>query len=264
MASGSVVGGVSRALGSFRWAFVPLGLCALVAVGVHAAAELVDDRLLVLVDLLDERFDRLAASWELTAGWSEWWGPAERTWLARGLTLVWELAADALFALPMLGYAEADGASAAPGLDWRSRLGRALRRPTPARVVRPALVACFAVGGAYTVSTLVEATAFVALAGDVARIELALPLSRLASLLAGLAVLGTLGWRAVVRAAEHGDALSLALERRAARGSLLLAVEGGGRARWAGWRAGLVAHAVGLPLALALLLEARVLGALVR
>ena len=35
--------GVSRFFGAFRWAFMPLGLFALVAVGVHAAADVVDD-----------------------------------------------------------------------------------------------------------------------------------------------------------------------------------------------------------------------------
>ncbi len=35
--------GVSRALAAFRWIFMPLGLFALIAVGVHAGADVIDD-----------------------------------------------------------------------------------------------------------------------------------------------------------------------------------------------------------------------------
>ena len=48
---------ISSFFGYFRWLFMPLGLMALVAVGVHAAADTVDDRLLWLVQGLDAWMD---------------------------------------------------------------------------------------------------------------------------------------------------------------------------------------------------------------
>jgi len=46
---------------------LPLGLCALVAVGAHAAADVVGDRLLWLVDRVDALFDAVWSSWSFTA-----------------------------------------------------------------------------------------------------------------------------------------------------------------------------------------------------
>ena len=75
----------SRFLGHFRWAFMPLGLLALIAVGVHAAADTLDDRLLVLVDLADSAFDRFAGRYPLTESLVDLLSLERRTTLARAL-----------------------------------------------------------------------------------------------------------------------------------------------------------------------------------
>src|SRR4051812_50196572 len=60
------------AIGAFRWAFMPLGLLALIALGVHAAADVVDDRLLWCVDQLDAVFDAVVGHFTLTESWVHW------------------------------------------------------------------------------------------------------------------------------------------------------------------------------------------------
>src|SRR4051812_4018356 len=85
---------------------MPLGLLALIAIGVHAAANTLDDRLLVLVDLADSAFDHVAGRYPLTEPLVELVSLERRTTLARFLTLIWELAADGVLALPALGYRE--------------------------------------------------------------------------------------------------------------------------------------------------------------
>src|SRR2546429_7526107 len=116
-----------------RWIFLPLGLCALVAVGAHAAADVVGDRVLWLVDRVDALFDALWSSWSFTAPLVEVVGLTQRTWFARAVALVWELAADALIAVPLLGYEERDAAR-----EWQ--LGRDMLRRirSPPLLGRPA------------------------------------------------------------------------------------------------------------------------------
>jgi hypothetical protein len=236
---------------------MPLGLVALVAVGIHAAADLVDDRLLFVAEALDARFDALAAQWELTSSLTERFGSAQSAWLARALTLGWELLVDLLVALPMLGYSEEVSARPGPRRDrWRALLARLVRRPTPMRVLRPSLVACFVLGGAYAVSRLVESTVFVALAGDVASVRHAAPLARFAGAAAMALVLASHGWRAVLRALEHADTSCAEAERGAERSVL-----GGARSRraFASWTRGSWGTTLAAPLAVALVLEARAL-----
>ncbi|MFP2909717.1 hypothetical protein ACLESD_32660, partial [Pyxidicoccus sp. 3LFB2] len=138
----SFIADVSRFLGGFRWAFMPLGLLALVAVGVHSAADTLDDRLLAVVDRVDAAFDSLAGRFDVTAPMVEWLSLELRTRLARLLALVWELSADLVLALPALGYREssalkpAEAWKAALGTEaakpsWRALWTRCLRRPTP-------------------------------------------------------------------------------------------------------------------------------------
>jgi len=236
------LGKVSGFFGVFRGAFMPLGLFALVAVGVHAAADLVDDRLLTLVDGLDALADGWLARHELTASWVDRIGPLQRTVIARLLALSWELAVDLLVVVPQLGYAEVDEREARfivrPNT-WRSLLARFNAAPTPMRLVRPAVTAVFAGAGAYGVSRLVESTLFVALQTDVARPDVAEGLARAFGGVAMLLVLASHGWRAALRALEHADA---ACEDRV-------------KAARSPWTVGLVGSVLAAPLALALLLE---------
>lgn len=228
---------------------MPIGLVALVAVGVHAAADLVDDRLLSLLDGLDAWADGWLAKWETTAVWVDRIGPLQRTVAARFLAVAWELAVDVLVVLPQLGYGERDDVELSVRKDtWRTVLARLNQRPSPMRVVRPLVTAIFVGGGAYAIARLVEATLFVALQADVVPAGTAEVIARVASWVALVAVVSSHGWRAVLRALEHADA---ACEARVTR-------------RLPVWSAGLWGSVLAAPLALALLLEAQNFLALVR
>src|SRR5262245_32991659 len=98
--SGGALDATARFADRLRWFFLPLALCALVAVGVHTAAEVLGELLLRMVDAADAAFDSLASRWSITAPLVDLVGPSQRIFFARGAALLWELAADALLALP--------------------------------------------------------------------------------------------------------------------------------------------------------------------
>lgn len=215
----------SRFLGHFRWAFMPLGLLALIAVGVHAAADTLDDRLLVLVDLADSAFDRVVGRYPLTESLVDLLSLERRTTLARALALAWELTADVVLALPALGYreelvAQASSSRFSPKLpardSWRALLVRCLRRPTTLRWIRPLATALVAVAGACTVARLVQGTVYLSwreLLGEGAADVVARGLA----LAALVGLLWRLGWRAVLRNLQHADTASEAHARGFAR-----------------------------------------------
>ena len=234
--------GVSRFFGAFRWAFMPLGLFALVAVGVHAAADVVDDKILRLVEALDVWLDGLLAQSEHTAAWVNRIDSRERTMIARGLALAWELAVDAFIAFPALGYDELDEKERKFAMvkeTWRTLLARVNKQPTPMRLVRPFVTTIFVFGGAYAVSRLVESTLFVGLVGDVAPADVAAPLARVFAGTAMTIVLFTSAWRAVLRSLQHADTTCQESKHP--------------------WMAGLWGSVLSFPLALALLFEAEAL-----
>lgn len=246
--SSSFLSDVSRFFGAFRWAFMPLGLLALVAVGVHAAADTLDDRLLAVVDRVDSAFDALVGRSEVTAPMVEWLSLESRTRLARMLALAWELSADLVLALPALGYREtraptqAEAWRAAMGMQvaqpsWRALGLRCLRRPTPMRWLRPLATAAVALAGACAVAKLVQGTVYLSwreLMGDAAADVAARGLA--VGALVGVWV--SLGWRAVLRNLQSADA---ACEEDGGKGA---------------FRKGLVGCAVVVPLAVAAVLDA--------
>ncbi len=247
MANASSLKKVSSAVGTFRFAFMPLGLFALVAVGVHAAADLVDDRFLSLVQWLDGHADALFGSWSWTASWVDAVGSREQTLIARTITLVWELATDVFIAIPALGYDEEEKQERRFAMfqkeTWKTLFQRLNVEPAPIRLVRPVVTAVFVIGGAFAVSRLVESTLFVGLQGGVAPADVAGPIARAFGALALALVLFALGWRAVLRALQHADAACVVVTKAGKKP----------------WLVGLWGNLVALPLALALVLEARVL-----
>ncbi len=241
---------VSGFFNAFRGLFMPVGLVALVAVGIHTAADLVDDRLLVLVDRLDAWLDGWLAQSDATAAWVNRIDSRERTLLARGLALAWELGCDAFIALPLFGYAEANEVERRFSLEqksWRQLFARVNQQPTPMRLLRPLVTLVFVVGGAYGVSRLVESTLFVGLVPDVAPAEPAALIARIAGGLALGVVLLSHGWRAVLRALEHADARCAEATSTRER-----------------WLAGTWGTLLATPLALVLALQAQALLAVVR
>jgi hypothetical protein len=173
-----------------RWVFLPLGLCALVAVGAHAAADVVGDRVLWLVDGVDAFFDALWSKWSVTAPLVDLVGLTQRTWFARAVALSWELAADALIAVPLLGYDERDAAR-----EWAMAKSLLPRLRSPFRAVRPLATLLVAIAGACSVSRMVQGSLHLALhAGWLSA------LARAATLVGLLVFLAP---RAVFRSLEH-------------------------------------------------------------
>ena len=236
MSSTSTLSSVSRFFGAFRWLFMPLGLFALVAVGIHAAADVVDDRLLRAVEGLDAFFDAILAKTDATAAWVNRIDSRERTLIARALALTWELLADFLLAVPLLAYDEPEHGER---LRLRALLTRLNQQPTPMRVIRPLVTTAFVLAGAYSMSRLVESTAFVGLVGDVATAEVASVIARVMGGTAMTVVVFSHCWRAVVRSLEHADAVCA-------------------KSRHPNW-SGLWGTVIGAPLALGLALESEVL-----
>ncbi len=243
----SILEVLGRFVSNFRWLFMPLGLAALLAVGVHAAADTLDDRLLAVADAIDAAFDSLVGRFTLTQGMVEWVALEERTTFARVLALLWELAADVVLVLPVLRYREPELGTRDPWRSlrapshpsWRELLRRAKQQPTPLRWVLPLATAAVALAGACTAARLVQGTVYLTwrgLLGD----GVSHGLAQLLALLALGGVLAALGWRAVLRNLEHADA-------RAA------APAGSARERLT---RGLVGCAIVAPLALAALLDA--------
>nr|WP_257460636.1 hypothetical protein [Archangium lipolyticum] len=234
---------------------MPLGLLALIAVGVHAAADTLDDRLLAVVDLADAAFDRVVGRYSLTESLVELLSLERRTILARALALSWELMADVVLALPALGYREESAPRGpswgtfhvAPHHGWRAMLARCLRKPTSMRWIRPLATALVAVAGACTVARLVQGTVYLSwreLLGEGAADGVARGLA----LAALVGLLWRLGWRAVLRNLQHADAASEAHARGFARALTY----------------GLLGSALVAPLALAAALDASPLLSFVR
>ncbi len=223
------VAAFSRFLGASRWAFMPLGLLALIAVGVHAAADTLDDRLLLLVDALDASFDARAGRYPLTEPLVDLLSIEGRTTLARILALLWELAADAVLALPALGYRERDPEAPRdfgepPPESWRAVLRRCVRAPTPMRWLRPLATALVVVAGACVVARLVRGTVYLSwreLLGE----PLAEGIARGLALAVLLGLVARLGARAVLRNLQHADAVSTE-EARGFFPSLVLGLPG--------------------------------------
>jgi len=176
-----------------RWVFLPFGLCALVAVGAHAAADVVGESVLHAVDRVDALFDSLFSLWSFTAPLVDLVGLTQRTWFARAIALVWELAADALIAVPMLGYDEREARR-----EWQMTRDLLRRVRSPLWLVRPVATLAISVAGAFSIARMVRGSLQLAL-----HVSWVAQLGRFAALLAILALLAP---RAVFRSLEHARA----------------------------------------------------------
>src|SRR3954470_16260409 len=183
-----VVQRVSR----IRWIFLPFGMCALVAVGAHAAADVVGDKVLWVVDRLDAIFDAVFSSWSVTAPLVDLVGLSQRTFFARAAALTWELLADALIAVPLLGYDERAAVD-----EWiRARL-MLKKKPTPRRLARPIATVLVAVAGTCSVARMVQ--------GSVQLSSHSAITAHLAAAATLLLLLALVVPRAAFRSLEHAD-----------------------------------------------------------
>lgn len=236
---------------------MPLGLSALVAVGVHAAADTVDDRFLAVVQGLDAWFDHWFAQYEALQAWVDKIGSREQTLIARTLTLAWELGADLILLFPLLGYREGP-TSPFKQETWKQLLQRVNAQPTPMRLLRPIITGVFAVAGAYAIARMVDGALFISLRAGVAPDAIAQPVAKAVAFVAFLHVTIALGWRAVLRALQHADQVCTPAQNAITAAEKLALLSGQKKPAKpkSPWMVGLVGTALTAPLALAALLDA--------
>lgn len=201
----------ARFVDRLRWLFVPAALCAVVAVGVHAAADVVGDVILHGVDAADAAFDSLAGRFTLTAPLVDLVGPSQRVFFARAVAFVWELASDVLLAVPMLRYDERADEVAR----FRQLARKVWYRPTTPRILSPLATAAVALCGSCAVGRLLEGTLHFGFRGAAGRASDAIASG--CALLSVLGLVAFIAWRAVVHALARADALSDAIPRSRAR-----------------------------------------------
>lgn len=211
--NGGLLTQTSTFLGYFRWLFMPLGLFALIAIGVHAAADTVDDRIRFLVEQFDAWMDTILGHFEATQRFVDAIGPEERTVMARGTTLIWELLADFFIAFPAFGYAEVE----APRFQhlqirkqrgWKELLRDLNQHPTTMAIARPLCTAALVLAGACAVGRMVQSSGYLELRHPLTD-EMAGSLARLLAVAAMVGVLVSFGHRAVLRNLQHADEIAL-------------------------------------------------------
>lgn len=128
-----------------------VGVFCLMAIGLHAAADLLDDRVLAFLAWLDVLFDGLFARFSVTESWVDAVGTGARLKASRMLVLAWELVADLLLAAPLAFGALSSAAGQEPSLvGGRGGLQRV------ATLVVMGTVCIFSVAGSLSVANLVE------------------------------------------------------------------------------------------------------------
>lgn len=227
-------------VGHFSWAYLPIGLFALIAVGIHAGADAIDDRVLWGVDRLDALWDAFFSQWTFTEPLVDWLGLEGRSRFARGVAFCWELGGDLVLAVPALAY----GDEPVPTRSFRSWL----RRPSVARLVYPVATVALVLAGAASISQMVQVALFHSLSQGVVGPSAGLVVARAVSLAMLFVILTTMGWRALVGSLLRAEALERRRQDRF----------------WRALTVGSWGALVVVPLALAALLEATFWGALWR
>lgn len=234
MALFRLISALSFGLGSFRTLIRRLGGIALILMGVHAAADILDDLAYTALDALDLVVDESVAAflgWLSSAGGMTPDGAtsaierfatavdlAEKDWLALRLALVAELILDVLLLDLSWGSRTFDGGSIIEDLKLSARqLRQAFGAIDLERLLAPATLAILAVSGAVTVGLSLEQPTRALLAATSPGLLLA---SNLAAAV-GIVVVAVLVWRflpellhgAFVRAHERGEK-AVARQRR--------------------------------------------------
>jgi len=139
---------------------VPVGLFAVIAVGLHAGADRVDDYARLAIDALDARMDAWGAqalSWLFEAlevgpkraqrwvfGFIDFVDLDARDWMARATALVVELLADLALALPLFFHRHGPRT-------WKQKMHDVLRDPTLLLLLAPVAALLASVAGVLTI-----------------------------------------------------------------------------------------------------------------
>lgn len=183
-------------LSFLRAALWPLGLLALLSVGLHGAADTLDERFLAIADACDAWAD----GWLGRASWSapavDWLGFGGRLFVARGLALIWELAT--LLWLGRCLFPGAPDEARPTGVlirelrDWRK-----LARRLP-WAIAPLAIACLSMTGAAVLARMLHASLASILRGLEPGPEV-MGLAGVAAGVVGVGVAASLGISAVMR-----------------------------------------------------------------
>lgn len=166
--------GLYRVVAGFGRLVVPLGLFAVIAVGIHAGADRVDDHAMVALNGLDAWVDEVggaALTWLLTAldfssgtverwtfGFVDFVDLEAKDWLARATALVVELVGDVVFAVPLFFHRER-------GRPFRELFANLRKDPTVLRVVAPLSALLASIAGVLTITRELSVAGYAALEG---------------------------------------------------------------------------------------------------
>lgn len=198
-----IFGRFSLFLGFFRGAFLPFGLFALIAAGLHVGTDRLDDRLFLVLNVLDGLADRAAAA--IIAEVGTWFDAAPATVSsmqyraadlvdlglkeagARLGALVLELVADLILALPVFLYHK----TPPPLRELVTTSRRSLRDPTVLLVAGPAAAITAGLAGAFVVTREAQVLVHSLVSSTGLRADLCL----FASTTGGFLALALITWR---------------------------------------------------------------------
>lgn len=255
---------VSYLLGHLRGLFLPFGLFALVAVGVHVGCDRLDDQAFVALSTLDAITDATLVSILRWAG--ELFGASgasieawtyravdlvdvdAKQWLARWIAVALELVTDVVLALPVFLHRNLPASARALGV----LVKKSFADPTVLRVAAPIASACACLAGAFAISREAQVLTH-SVASGLAVMSEHRDLATLAASIAGYLALCVVLWRlgavVVLGALTYADG-------RATRDAL--DVVGQKKRRLRGWFTAFVA----LPIAITAVLATPITGTL--
>ncbi len=209
-------------VGRFRSLFVPLGLFAILAIGIHSGSDHIDDVAYGCLNLMDRLADDILAAM-IRPVW-EFFGANEQTtnaaifWavdlidlefkdqVARSAALIVELLADVMLAAPVFLYRERD-------ISLRGIVEKTMRSPTVLRVVAPISGALASVAGVLITTREIQVFTNAGLLSIRAASSFAGWLASAAGLLALVLVSWRLGWVVTVAAIRWAESRALDDER---------------------------------------------------
>jgi hypothetical protein len=213
---------VSAFLGRFRSLFVPFGLFAVLAIGIHSGSDHIDDVTYACLNVVDSICDDILAAiirpvWKFfgardaTVQAAIFWAVdlidlEMKDQVARFIALVVELLADLVLALPVFFYRERD-------ISIRGFLEKTAKDPTVLRVVAPISGALASVAGVLIITREIQVVTNAELLSIHAASGFAGWVASAAGLCALVLVTWRLGWMVTVAAIRWAESRAIEDER---------------------------------------------------
>jgi hypothetical protein len=209
-------------LGRFRAFFVPIGLFAVLAIGIHSGSDHIDDVTYACLNFLDSLLDDLLAGiirpvWEFFGAGSAttqaaiFWAVdlidlELKDQVARFTALIVELTADVMLALPVFLYRERE-------ISVRNTLRKTMQDPTVLRIVAPISGALASVAGVLITTREIQVVTNAELLSIRAASSFAGWVASIAGLLALILVTWRLGWVVTVALIRWAESRAVDDER---------------------------------------------------